>query len=45
MKRPKESGKRILGGNSIEKIWLQIWLEKTLKFWLDISYTKKKFKN
>ena len=29
------------GGNSIEKNWL----EKPLEFWLDIPYTKKKFKN
>ena len=33
------------GPNSIEKIWLEFWLEKPLEFWLEISYTKKMFKN
>ena len=30
-----------LGGNSIEKCWL----EKSLEFWLEIPYTKEMFKN
>ena len=30
-----------LGPNSIEKFWL----EKSLEFWLEIPYTKKKLKN
>ena len=34
-----------LGPNSIEKIWLEFWLEKPLEFWLEIPYTKKMFKN
>ena len=33
------------GGDSIEKFQLEVWLEKSLKFWLEISYTKKKFKS
>ena len=31
------------GPNSIEKIWLEFWLEKRLEFWLEIPYTKKWF--
>ena len=34
-----------LGPNSIEKIWLEFWLEKPLEVWLEMSYTKKMFKN
>ena len=34
-----------LGSNSIEKFWLEFWPEKSLEFWLEIPYTKKKFKN
>ena len=34
-----------LGPNSIEIFWLEFWLEKPLEFWLEISYTKKMFKN
>ena len=33
--------RRTLGPNSIEKFWLEFWLEKPLEFWLDIPYTKK----
>ena len=33
------------GGDSIEKFWLEFWLEKLLEFWLEIPYTKKMFKN
>ena len=34
-----------LGPNSIEKIWLEFWLEKSLHFWLQISHNKKMFKS
>ena len=34
-----------LVGDSIEKFQLEIWLEKSREFWLEIPYTKKKFKN
>ena len=34
-----------LGGNSIEKIWLEFRLENPLEFRLEIPYTKKKLKN
>ena len=27
-----------LGPNSIEKVWLDFWLEKPLEFWLEIPY-------
>ena len=30
----------VLGPNSIEKCWLEFWLEKSLEFLLDIPYTK-----
>ena len=33
-----------LGDNSIEKKWLEFWLEKPLEFWPEIPYTNKKFK-
>ena len=33
-----------LGGNSIENFLIQFQLEISLEFWLEISYTKKKFK-
>ena len=32
-----------LGPNSIEKFWLEVWLEKSLEFWLEITYAKKMF--
>ena len=35
----------LLGPNSIEKCWLEFWLEKPLEFWLQIPCTKKMFKN
>ena len=35
----------MLEPNSIEKVWLEFWLEKPLEFWLEIPYTKKLFKN
>ena len=31
--------------NSMEKFWLEFWLEKPLEFWLEIPYTKKCSKN
>ena len=34
-----------LGPNSIEKNWLEFLLEKPPEFLLEISYTKKMFKN
>ena len=34
-----------LGPNSIEKCWLEFWLEKSLEFWLEITHTKKLIKN
>ena len=36
---------RLLRENSIEKIQLAFQLEKSLEFWLEIPYIKKKFKN
>ena len=33
------------GPNSIENNCLNFWLEKSLKFWLEIPHTKKLFKN
>ena len=36
---------RLQGPNSIEKNWLEFWLEKPLEFRLEIPYTKKMFKN
>ena len=35
----------LLGGNSIEQFQLESQLEKSLEVWLEIPYTKKKFKN
>ena len=35
----------VLGVNSIEKCWLEFWLEKLLEFWLQIPYTEKDAKN
>ena len=32
------------GRDSIEKLWLEFWLEKTLEYLLEIPYTKKMFK-
>ena len=36
---------RMLGPNSVEKFWLEFWLEKSLEFCLEIPYTKKMLKN
>ena len=33
------------GGNSIDNFWLEFLLEDPLEFWLEIPYTKKKFRN
>ena len=38
-------GVLLLGGDSIEKVWLEFRLEKPLEFWLEIPFTKKTFKN
>ena len=32
------------GPNSIEKVWLEFWLEKSLEFWLEVPHNKKMFK-
>ena len=34
-----------LGTDSIEKFWIEFWLEKPLEFWLEVACTKKMFKN
>ena len=36
---------RSLGPNSIGNFWLKLWLEKSLEFWLEIPYNKKKLTN
>ena len=36
----------VLGPNSIEKIWLELfWLEKSLEFWFEIPHTEKMLKS
>ena len=34
-----------LGPNSIEKFWLEHWLEKSVEFWLEIPHSRKMYKN
>ena len=34
--------RKSLGSDSIETFQLKFWLEKSLEFWLEISYTKKR---